>query len=135
MSSVHDKPLWKGNSAVLYERGDLQLFSELIEILHERGWERNAARASLLPLGVTLLSRQPDSIDAGQAFRPADVPHQFVDAALELVERLEHADVDGYDRVPGISGRDVVVIEIDHRPAHRGPVERARKQPDDEREA
>src|SRR5205809_7465291 len=82
--------------------GYSKLRSEVVQRLHELRRERDAFAPLLHTLLVALLARHPDALDAGHPLGRAQVSHQAVDLALELVEVAEGRGIDGDDRLSRI---------------------------------
>ena len=126
----------RGRPVADSEPRDAELVGEPVERL------RAAPAASGMPsraccdaLGVALLARQPDALDARACARCAQVAHQRVDAPLERLRR-RRTRRGRSRRSPGRCwSRAVVVVEVDHVLAHRRAVQRAGEQADDQRQA
>ena len=83
-------------------------------------------------LGVALLARQPDPLDARQPPRIADIADKLVDSALELAGGMKASIDNGRDRLAGIGRLAGLLDEIDHVAAERRAVECAGEEPDDQ---
>ncbi len=72
---------------------------------------------------MALLARQPDAIDARQPLAVANVADQPVDRLLEVGRLTKCLEIDHQYRLPGIGGRRVILVEIDHIAPHRRAIQ------------
>src|ERR1700722_9811782 len=117
---------------VLVERGDGEIARHRVETFAQAFRHRHAVRAAVQKLGVALLARQPDALDAGQALRIADIADHLVDGALEIGGWHECLDRYRCNRLAGIGRLAGLLDEVDHLATERGAVERAGEQPNNE---
>ncbi len=89
-------------------------------------------RAAVEPLGVALLAGKPDAVNAGQPPRLTNVANETVDGVLELSRGHKGLDGQRHDRLAGIGCLASLFDKVDHLASHRGAVQRAGKERDDE---
>src|SRR5450631_876131 len=119
----------------LHEPRDTEFVGEPTEILQQSRGQRDAVARVFATFGAALLSRQPDTIDVRHAAAAMQVVDQRIDTILERIRVAESCNVDGDNRLAGVGGAGVVVIEVDHVLAHRSAVQRSGEQADDECES
>src|SRR5580704_2593453 len=125
-------PTAAGFATALIQQPDIEIARHAIEAFAQRFRHRHTVRAPLQQLGVALFAREPDALDARQPLRVADIADEVVDRALELGRRNESVDRYGRDRLSGIGRLAGFLDEIDHVATHRGAIERAGQDADDE---